>query len=142
MTALADDCFDEDFRIDLETLQLQQSWQSRYKTLMQWGGKIRLKADIKQDHYLITGCDTKAWLAHRRMGPEHQFSFYAESKIIRGLGVLLLSQLHNKTDDQIPALDLPQVFARLDLNRHLSPSRGNGLNALTKQALLLSQVGI
>ena len=38
--------------------------------------------------------------------------------------------LNNKTPRELLATDIDELFERLDLFRHISPTRGNGLRAM------------
>jgi sulfur transfer protein SufE len=40
---------------------------------------------------------------------------------------------NNKTPEQILAQDIEKLFIELELEKHLSPSRGNGLKAVVEK---------
>jgi len=50
--------------------------------------------------------------------------------IVRGLAAIILVALNNKTPRELLATDIDELFERLDLFRHISPTRGNGLRAM------------
>ena len=46
---------------------------------------------------------------------------------------MILSAYNNKNAADILAFDIEQYFEQLDLMRHLSPTRGNGLRAMVQR---------
>lgn len=125
--------------INLDTLQQLQGWQARYKQLVLWGKVLTNKPELRTDDYRVRGCDTAAWIGHRTIEDKHEFALDADSKIIRGLGALLLSQLQHKTSAELQQLNIEQLLIELDLKSHLSPSRSNGFLALAKRALEIAE---
>jgi cysteine desulfuration protein SufE len=45
----------------------------------------------------------------------------------------VLAAYNNKTPDDIVTFDIDAYFEQLDLLRHLSPTRGNGLRAVVQR---------
>ncbi|MFC6635378.1 aminotransferase class V-fold PLP-dependent enzyme [Microbulbifer taiwanensis] len=121
--------------LQLERLAAQRNWQDRYRELMRWSKSISGKPGIRQPEYLVRGCESDAWLVHREQGGRHLFALDSDSRVVKGLGALLLSQIDGCSGEEIRALDLPRLFADLGLEKHLSRSRSNGFHALLRQAL-------
>ncbi|SHG04947.1 cysteine desulfurase / selenocysteine lyase [Microbulbifer donghaiensis] len=125
---------------DLSTLQLEQlasqrNWQDRYRELMRWSKAISAKPAIRRPENLVRGCASDAWLVHAERGGRHYFALDSDSRVVKGLGALLLSQVDGRTAGQIRAQDLPRLFSELGLEKHLSQSRSNGFYALLRQTL-------
>jgi cysteine desulfurase / selenocysteine lyase len=141
-SVLADVVHDDLSGLDLAVLRNARGWQARYGLLLQWGDeRLVSKPQIRSDVCLVRGCETQAWLAHWQEGERHRFAIDAESRVIRGLGVLLLLLIDGRSSAEIRTADLPAVFAELGLARHLSVSRVNGFQSLVQQALRLACVG-
>ncbi|WP_323843914.1 aminotransferase class V-fold PLP-dependent enzyme [Microbulbifer magnicolonia] len=121
--------------LQVEQLASQRDWQDRYRELMRWGKSIRAKPEIRRPENLVRGCESEAWLVHREQGGRHYFALDSDSRVVKGLGALLLSQIDGRSAEEIRALDLSQMFADLGLEKHLSRSRSNGFYALLRQAL-------
>lgn len=117
----------------LELLAAQLNWQSRYRLLMAWGQSIQLKTALRQAEHRVSACETQTWLAHWQEGEAHYFVMDSESKIVRGLGALLLLWFHGKTTQEITEFDWRQSAEVLGLERHLTASRRNGFFALIEQ---------
>jgi SufS family cysteine desulfurase len=112
-----------------------KSWDARHREIMLLGKTLpRLSSDLRSDETLIKGCESAAWL-QIELSAEHRYQLCADSdaKVIRGLLVIVLAALNNKTGDQIMTFDLDGYFKQLGLIQHLSPSRGNGLLAIVEK---------
>ncbi|MFS1525211.1 aminotransferase class V-fold PLP-dependent enzyme [Microbulbifer sp. 2304DJ12-6] len=126
----------DDFtRLSLADLTSQRNWQDRYRVLLLWGKVISHKPEIRSPGKLVRGCESQAWLVHWQEGGRHFFELDSDSRVVKGLGALLLSQIDGRTAGEICALDLPRLFEELGLGKHLSQSRSNGFYALMRQAL-------
>lgn len=119
----------------VERLAAQRGWQDRYRELMRWSKSIAPKPAIRQPQYLVRGCESEAWLVHRQEDGNHFFAVDSDSRVVRGLAALLLSQVDGRSTEEIASLDLEGLFADLGLRQHLSQSRSNGFYALLAQVL-------
>ena len=54
----------------------------------------------------------------------------SDSFVVRGLAAIILVALNGKTPRELLATDIDELFEQLDLFRHISPTRGNGLRAM------------
>ena len=122
--------YDDLSSISVAELKTAQNWQSQYRLITQWGTLIRRKEAIRLDENLLRGCETSAWLAHEVCGEIHRFAFDSDSRVINGLVALLLSQVDKRTSTEITALNLEQTMSEMGLEKHLTPSRNNGLRAI------------
>lgn len=127
---IADDLTD----LDVETLRSRQSWQDRYRTLMVWGKHISRKDLIRSDENLVRGCESSAWLVHRLEGGVHWFALDSDSRIVKGLGALLLSMINGRASGSVSQSELEALFTELGLAQQLSESRSNGFRALLERA--------
>lgn len=118
----------------LAALTAVGNWQARYKTLLQWSQFIKPKPAMRVPAYQVTGCESAAWLAHWQVAGHHYFAIDSDSRIVRGLAVVLLLLIDGRTSDELIRLDPGPTFAELGLERHLSPSRQNGFWALLQRA--------
>lgn len=116
----------------LEQLTALKGWNNRYRQIMQWGNKLAPMADsLKTTDNLIAGCESLTWVSIEKQ-PDKTLHFVADSeaRVIRGLISLILTQVQNKTAAEIRQVDFQAIFNQLELERHLSQSRGNGLRAV------------
>ncbi|MCK7597472.1 aminotransferase class V-fold PLP-dependent enzyme [Microbulbifer sp. CAU 1566] len=123
--------------LDLELLRSRQNWQDRYRTLMAWGKQISGKASIRTDANLVRGCESSAWLVHRCEDDRNWFGLDSDSRIVKGLGALLLLQLNGKNLAAQNRAEVEALFVELGLAQQLSESRSNGFRALLERAFAL-----
>ena len=120
-----------------EKLTGLSQWNDRYREIMQLGKQLpSLTSAMKTSANLVKGCESDAWLLCRK-DSDGRLWFVADSdaRIIRGLIALVLSAVNGKTGSEILNGDLQAYFDQLQLSRHLSPSRGNGLKAIVDEIL-------
>ena len=120
-----------------ETLQAFTAcpgWEQRARLLMQWGERLEPLSDAERvDEHRVHGCESLVWLvAERRDGHLH-FRAGSDARLLRGLLAVLLIRVESLSDEQLASLDLADWFTQLGLQRQLSPSRSNGLNAVLQR---------
>ncbi len=128
-------------QFSLDELKGLRNWQKRYRLLLQWGESLEPQPAIRHESNLVKGCEVDAWLVHHCEEGCHYFNVASDSRVVRGLAVLLLVFIQGRTREEIQQLDLNTAFAELGLEKHLSPSRTNGFWALVKRALLFTEPG-
>ena len=116
--------------ISLNQLRAAQGWQQQYKLIIQWGKRIAVKAEIRRAEHLIRGCEMPVWLVHEQESEQHYFAFDSDSSVMNGLAALLLVQVNGKTRTELLDTDLSLALRDLGLEKHLTPSRNNGLGAI------------
>lgn len=119
----------------LNKLEPLQSWNDRYREIMQSGKLLpHMTSESKTAENLVQGCESQAWLEFQQDAEgKFWFSADADARVIRGLIALLLAALNGKTAADIQAFDIEDYLQRLQLMKHLSPSRGNGLLAIIER---------
>ncbi|BFM10225.1 hypothetical protein R50072_03780 [Simiduia litorea] len=125
--------------VDWVALSRARNWQAKYKMLMTWGNSLSVKPWLRQDEYLVRGCDTSLWLFSIERECRLYFAVDGDSRIIKGLAALLLAHVDGATKVDIVAMDLPHLLNRFQLDHHLAPSRNNGFAALVNRVLLSAQ---
>ena len=58
---------------------------------------------------------------------------------MRGLLGIVLAAFNHKTPAEILAFDIEGYFTQIDLLKHLSPTRGNGLRSMVKRIQATAQ---
>jgi cysteine desulfuration protein SufE len=117
------------------------NWQMQYRLITQWGKLIQPKSELRNACYLIKGCETSAWLAYRQVNELCYFAFDSDSRVINGLAAFLLANVNNKTKADINTINFSQLLLMAGLEKHLTPSRNNGLHAIIAQMLVLARAG-
>ena len=120
----------------IEEFSQMDDWMDRYQLLIDLGEEQEPLAETeKTEQNLIDGCQSRLWLTCE----EHEglLIFRAESDalIVKGIVALLIRVLNNHTPQEILDADL-YFIDRIGLREHLSPTRANGLLAMTRQMKL------
>jgi cysteine desulfuration protein SufE len=109
-------------------------WEDRYKFIIDLGRELPPMPDaLKVDANIVRGCQSQVWIDHRVDSGRLYFTIDSDALIVRGLIAIVLAAFNGHTPAAILAYDIDGLFRDLDLLRHLSPTRGNGLAALVKR---------
>lgn len=115
-------------------------WEARARLLMQWGERLEPLDDSERtDAHRVHGCESRVWLVATQRDAHLHFRADSEARLLRGLLALLLVRVEGLSARELLNLDLNDWFARLGLQRQLSPSRSNGLNAVLQRMRELAQ---
>lgn len=118
----------------IETLSFFDSWEDRYKYIIDLGKELPEMDDaLKVDEYLVRGCQSQVWLVPEASSEQIVFQVDSDAHIVKGLLALVLAAFNGKTPKAILNFDVEGYFEQLDLVRHLSPTRGNGLKAMVQK---------
>ncbi|MEN9532098.1 MAG: SufE family protein [Aeromonas popoffii] len=107
-------------------------WENQYRLIIQLGKRLpALPPEWQQEEFRLKGCESLAWLKGESTedGCWH-FACDSDARIVRGLIVIVLAALNHQSAEVIQAFDMEAYFTELGLEKHLSPSRGNGLRAI------------
>lgn len=115
----------------IDDLSFFDDWEERYKYIIDLGRELQPMADgQRSDDLLVKGCQSNVWLHSELQAGVFRFIADSDAVIVRGLLALVMAAFNNKSASEILAFDIDGYFAELDLERHLSPTRGNGLRAI------------
>ena len=115
----------------VEDLAFFDDWEQRYQFIIDLGKQIPgLSDEAKTPNKLVKGCQSNVWLDYTLQNGKYQFDVDSDAVIVQGLLVLVLSAYHDKTAQEILAFDMDAYFKELDLERHITQTRGNGLRAI------------
>lgn len=111
-----------------------KSWEETYRQIMLAGKKLQ-RLDDTNRHLAkeLFGCESQVWLICEIQ--RGRLSLYADSpsKIVRGLLAILFEPLEQLDPKEIHSFDLHAYMVKLGLAKHLSESRGNGINAVLQE---------
>jgi cysteine desulfuration protein SufE len=121
----------------LDTLGFFDDWEERYKYIIDLGKQLpAIAEEKKKEEFLLRGCQSQVWIDSAISDGKLFFEVDSDAHIVRGLLAIVLSAYNNKTPAEILAFDIDNFFAQVDLVKHLSPTRGNGLTAMVKRIQL------
>ncbi len=114
----------------LDTFSKSKDWVDRYRQLFKLADRnVPIDEHWRKDEYLIEGCESPVWLIHHfdQTQQRHFVMADSDSKIIKGLLVLILCNCNGQSSDTILKLELEQMLVKLDFGKYLTPSRSSGL---------------
>ena len=124
----------------IDDLACFDDWEQRYQYIIDLGKSIPgLPDDEKTPDKLVKGCQSSVWLESRVENGLVKFSVDSDAVIVQGLLALVMAAYNNKTPRQILDFDVDAYFAELDLERHITPTRGNGLRAIVAKIQALAK---
>ncbi|MFO7787539.1 MAG: SufE family protein [Halospina sp.] len=115
--------------------ELLDDWEERYGYIMDLGNKLPPFPDEeRREQNYVHGCQSQVWLIHWKDPQSGRLYLLIDSDamIVRGLAAIIMIALNGRTPDDLLAVDLDGLFEELDLMRHISPTRGNGLRAMVE----------
>ncbi len=123
----------------VEALSFFVSWEDRYKYIIDLGKELpALPPENRTEENLVRGCQSQVWLTHREEGGKLYFEADSDAFIVRGLLGVVLAAYNARTPQQILAFDITAYFDSLNLLKHLSATRGNGLQAMVQRIKALA----
>lgn len=120
----------------VDALEFLDDWEARYAYIIDIGKQMPpMPAVLKTDARIVRGCQSQVWLDSQvdAISGRLWLSIDSDALIVKGLAAIVLAAYNGKTPAEILAFDIDGLFARLDLMRHLSVTRGNGLRAMVKR---------
>ena len=115
-------------------------WMDKYQMLIDLGNELEpLDEQYKTESNLIDGCQSRVWLQCDEKDGRLIFTADSDALIVKGIIALLIRVVSNHTPKEIIDADL-YFIDRIGLREHLSPTRANGLLAMTKQMKMYAVV--
>ncbi len=125
-----------------ENFSLLESWDDRYRYLIELGGKLPpMAGGLKNDTTRVPGCTSQVFIAPLPQDARGGMHFLADSDstLVRGLVAILMAAFSGKTPQEILAIDIQPWLARMGLEEHISAGRRNGLSAMLARIRLLAE---
>jgi len=115
----------------IEDLEFFDDWEDRYKYIIDLGKMLTpFDPSLRTDDRLVRGCQSSVWIDFAKEGEVLSFKVDSDAIIVKGLLALVMVAFDKKPPSEIVDFDIDGFFTELDLESHLSPTRGNGLKAI------------
>ena len=115
----------------VDTLSFFDGWEERYKYIIDLGKQLPAMDDgLKTDDRLIAGCQSQVWIEPYFIDGKLYFDVASDAFIVSGLLAVVMAAYNGKTPSEVLVFDMDAFFEELDLIKHLSPTRGNGLRSM------------
>lgn len=115
----------------IDTLSFFDGWEERYKYIIDLGKQLpAMDETLKTDDRLIQGCQSQVWIEPYAVEGKLYFDVASDAFIVSGLLAVVMAAYNGKSPADVLAFDIEGFFGELDLLKHLSPTRGNGLRSM------------
>ena len=132
----------------VDDLSFFDDWEDKYKYIIDLGKSLpEFEDQWRTPERLVKGCQSSVWIQpgsaqDAEKGEVLTFAVDSDAIIVRGLLGLVLAAFDHKTPQEIVDFDIAQYFSELDLERHLSPTRGNGLRSIVTRIQGIAQAAV
>ncbi len=125
----------------VDTLSFFDSWEDRYRYMIDLGKEIpSMPDDLKTEERLVPGCQSQVWIDYTIKNNKFIFQVDSDALIVKGLLAIVMAAYQKKNADEILAFNIQDYFEKLDLIKHLSPTRGNGLKAMVEKIKAIARI--
>lgn len=121
----------QDAQVELiEEFEMFDNWMDRYQYIIDMGKQLpAFPEDRKSPATKIEGCQSNVWMHHRLEEGRLHFDATSDAAIVSGLIAVLMRIYNDRAPTEIVATE-PSFLEDLGLDKHLSPTRSNGLHAM------------
>lgn len=117
----------------VKDFEFLDKWEQKYEYIIDLGKELKgLPEDKKTDENLIKGCQSKVWIDAEFKEGKLFFDADSDGILPKGIVSMLVSIYSGHPTNEILASDF-DFISQIGLQEFLSPSRANGLMAMTKQ---------
>ena len=114
-----------------EAFRYFDSWEDKYRFVIDTGKSLPTMPEAARiPENIVRGCQSQVWLVTRQRDGKLTFDIDSDAHIVRGLIAIVLAAYQNQHASDILSFDMDALFDELDLIKHLSPTRGNGLRSM------------
>lgn len=114
----------------LDEFEMFDNWMDRYQYIIDMGKQLpAFPEEWKTAERKIRGCQSNVWMHHRRDGERLHFDAISDAAIVSGLIAVLMRIYNDRPAEEIRATS-PHFLQDLGLDKHLSPTRSNGLHSM------------
>ncbi|GHA86748.1 SufE family protein [Modicisalibacter luteus] len=117
----------------IEEFNIFDNWMDRYQYIIDMGKQLPdFPDELKTPETKIQGCQSNVWMHHERREEVVHFQATSDAAIVSGLIAVLMRIYNDRSPEEI--VDTPPSFLEeLGLDKHLSPTRSNGLHAMLQR---------
>ncbi|MBJ7549937.1 SufE family protein [Marinomonas ostreistagni] len=132
----------------IDDISFFDDWEEKYKYIIDLGKALPEFDDAwRTPERLVKGCQSNVWIQpgstqDAEKGEVLVFSVDSDAVIVRGLLGLVMAAYNEKTPAEVLAFDIDAYFSELDLERHLSPTRGNGLRSIVGRVQAIAKASV
>lgn len=123
----------------LEEFSIFDNWMDRYQYIIDMGRQLPDYPEADQvAAYKIEGCQSNVWLRSSEEVGRLHFRATSDAAIVSGLIAILL-RIYDDREPQEILEGEPKFLTELGLDKHLSPTRSNGLHAMIERIYAIAR---
>lgn len=123
----------------LDEFSMFDNWMDRYQYIIDMGRQLpEYPEQDKVAKYKIEGCQSNVWLRATEEAGRLRFRATSDAAIVSGLIAILMRIYDDREPDEILNGE-PRFLAELGLDKHLSPTRSNGLHAMIESIYAIAR---
>lgn len=118
----------------IDNFELLDDWEDKYSYIIELGKNLEpLDEQYRTEEWKVRGCQSQVWLEPLLINNKLHFKGDSDAFIVKGLIAIVFMIYSDKTAQEIKEIAVEEIFAKLGLQEHLSPSRRNGLFSLVEK---------
>lgn len=122
----------------VEKFTEQIDWEDKYSLLIKMGRELaELDPELKTEKNKLSGCQSQVWMHAKIENGNVLIVGDSDAMIVKGLVALLIKVYSNQKPTDILSSP-PEFLSKIGIDKHLSPTRKNGLGAMLKQIQLFA----
>tara|TARA_B100000678_G_scaffold271884_1_gene260929 strand:+ start:2248 stop:2676 length:429 start_codon:yes stop_codon:yes gene_type:complete len=123
----------------LDEFSMFDNWMDRYQYIIDMGRQLPdYPESDKVAAYKIEGCQSNVWLQSTQEAGRLHFLATSDAAIVSGL-IAILMRVYDDREPQEILENEPQFLTELGLDKHLSPTRSNGLHAMIERIYAIAR---
>lgn len=108
-------------------------WDDKYSYLIKLGKELKaFPEELRIDKFKVNGCQSQVWIHGKFENGLVSFDADSDAMIVKGLIGLLVKVYSGHSPKDILE-NPPDFLEKIGIDKHLSPTRKNGLAAMMKQ---------
>lgn len=118
----------------LEKMAACRGWEDKYRLIIELGKKLPpMDEKLKSKTLVISGCESKVWLVLSEHNGCYFFNADSDARIVKGLLAIILAAANGQSHAALNSFDFNAYFEQMDLLKHISQSRNNGIRAIIEK---------
>ena len=118
----------------IDNFEFLESWEEKYSYIIELGSHLEpLEEKYHTEEWKVRGCQSQVWLVPEVKDNKIRFKGDSDAFIVKGLIAIVFIIYSYKSAQEIKEIEVEEIFAKLGLQEHLSPSRRNGLFSMVEK---------
>ncbi len=111
--------------------EMCKTWEERYRLLIQLSHKLpKLTEQELAEIPEIDGCESRLWFFFQ--STPRVIKAYSDARLMQGILMIVVTVLAEKSVEELKEVNLQQIFDDLQITKHLTSTRLNGLQQIEK----------